>query len=632
MLQKIRDNTQENVIFKGMIVFIVLMFLFWGVHTTINELSNSEDKVAVKVNGEPVLEADVQSQVEMNRQQILSQLGENADPASIDEKMIREKTINSLVEHEVIRQVTNEYKLYFSDAALQQFIQEIDLFKTDGKFDQKKLDQFLVARHTTYKKLSKLLRQDQQMDQLKKGLEDSAFTTDADVARAALLENQLRTGSYAVISAEKLENSLSISDKEIAEFYEKNKDTFVSPETVIVDYIELSKDDFVKEVRVTNDDLEKQYKAELALMNAREQRRAAHILVALSDNVSDEQAKAKIADIATKLKSGDDFQSLAAELSDDKGSAVNGGDLGFISKGLYDPAFEQALYALEQNQISVPVKTQFGYHIIKLLETKKDKAPSFEVMKSELEAQVALIKSVELFNAKVDKLQTLTFESGDLEMPAKELNLSIKTTAPFTRTKGEGIAEQQKVIDAAFSDDVLTKGINSELIDVGKDRVVVIHLNSHQESAVKPLESVRLEIIDKLKDKKAKELASERGKAAVASLIKGDNSESVATKYNLTWNDFADISRMSPKINPDVLLQLFKLPKPNGTAVSLGGSAMDNGDYVVFSLAKVSQSTGEDAAKREKGMRNYLGINQGRLELEDFVRQVKSYAKIEVQE
>lgn len=632
MLQKIRDNTQENVIFKGMIVFIALMFLFWGVHTTINELSNSEDKVAVKVNGEPVLEADIQSQVEMNRQQILSQLGENVDPASIDEKMIREKTVNSLVEHEVIRQVANEYKLYFSDAALQQFIQEIDLFKTDGKFDQKKLDQFLVARHTTYKKLSKLLRQDQQMDQLKKGLEDSAFTTDADVARAALLDNQLRTGSYAVISAEKLKNSISISDEEIAEFYEKNKDTFVSPETVTVDYIELNKDDFAKDVTVTSDDLEKQYKAELALINAREQRRAAHILIALSDKVSDEQAKVKITDIATKLKNGGDFRALAAELSDDKGSAANGGDLGFISKGLYDPAFEQALYALDQNQISVPVKTQFGYHIIKLLETKKDKAPSFEAMKSELESQVALVKSVELFNAKVDKLQTLTFESSDLEMPAKELNLSIKTTAPFTRTKGEGIAEQQKVIDAAFSDDVLTKGINSELIDIGKDRVVVIHLNSHQESAVKPLERVRLEIIDKLKDKKAKELASERGKAVVASLIKGEDSESVATKYNLTWNDFSDVSRMSPKINPDVLLQLFKLPKPTGTAVSLGGSAMDNGDYVVFSLAKVSQNTGEDADKRVKGMRNYLGINQGRLELEDFVSHVKSYAKIEVQE
>jgi peptidyl-prolyl cis-trans isomerase D len=608
------------------------MFVFWGVHTTINELSKSEDKAAATVNGEPVLEADVQSQVDMNRQQILSQMGENADPASIDEKMIREKTVNSLIEHEVLQQVADQYHLYFSDAALQQFIQEIDFFKTDGKFDQKKLDQFLVARHMTYKKLSKLLRQDQQMDQLKKGLEDSAFTTETDVARAALLDNQLRDGSYALIPVAELKNGITVDDKEIIEFYDKNKDSFISPETVVVDYLELNKQDFVKDVSVTSEDLEKQYKAELSLINAREQRRAAHILVGLSDKVNDEQAKSKIAGIAAKLKQGEDFSALAKEVSDDKGSANSGGDLGFASKGVYDPAFEQALYALNKDQVSEPIKTPFGYHIIKLLETKKDEVPTFESMKADLTKQVAEIKATELFNTKLAKLQTLTFESNDLEMPAKELNLSIQTTQTFTRKTGEGIAAQQKVIDAAFSDDVLTKGINSEPIDIGKDRVVVIHVKSHEEPTVEALEKVRADIVDKIKNKKAKELASERGKEALAALTTGDTVQKVATQYHLIWDDFTDASRVSAKIDPQVLSPLFKLPRPADKAVSLGGSILDNGDYVVLRLVKVSQNEGGDAAKREKGMRNYLGINQGRLELEDFVNEVKSYAKIKIEE
>lgn len=632
MLQDIRDSTQKSIVFKAVILFIALMFVFWGVHTTINELSKGEDKAAATVNGEPVLEADVQSQVDMNRQQILSQMGENADPASIDEKMIREKTVNSLIEHEVLQQVADQYHLYFSDAALQQFIQEIDFFKTDGKFDQKKLDQFLVARHMTYKKLSKLLRQDQQMDQLKKGLEDSAFTTDADVARAALLDNQLRDGSYALISVAELKNGITVDDKEIADYYDKNKDSFISPETVVVDYLELNKKDFVKDVSVTNDDLDKQYKAELSLINAREQRRAAHILVALSDKVNDEQAKSKIAGIVAKLKQGEDFSVLAKEVSDDKGSANNGGDLGFASKGVYDPAFEQALYALNKDQISEPIKTPFGYHIIKLLETKKDEVPAFDSMKAELTKQVAEIKATELFNTKLAKLQTLTFESSDLEMPAKELNLSIQTTQPFTRKGGGGITAQQKVIDAAFSDDVLTKGINSEPIDIDKNRVVVIHVKSHEEPTIEALEKVRTDIVDKIKNKKAEELASERGKAAVAALTKGDTVQSVAAQYNLIWDDFTDASRVSAKIDPQVLSPLFKLPRPADKAVSLGGSVLDNGDYVVLRLVKVSQNEGDDAAKREKGMRNYLGINQGRLELEDFVNQVKTYATIKIEE
>lgn len=632
MLQDIRDSTQKSIIFKAVIIFIALMFVLWGVHATIVELSKSEDKVAAKVNGEPVLEADVQSQVDMNRQQILSQLGENADPASIDEKALREKTLNSLVEHEVIQQVTDEYKLYFSDAALQQFIQEIDLFKTDGKFDQKKLDQFLVSRHMTYKKLSKLLRQDQQMDQLKKGIEDTAFTTDADVARAALLDKQLRDGSYAVISVDELKKNIKIDDKEIQSFYDENKDSFISQEAVVVDYVELNRDDFIKEVVVTDEDLQKQYKAEVSLINAREQRRAAHILVAVSDKVTDEQAKAKIADIATKLKQGGDFAKIAKESSDDQGSASNGGDLGFASKGVYDPAFEKTLYSLEKNQVSDPVKTAFGYHIIKLLDTKKDEAPSFNAMKAKLAEQVAEIKASELLNSKLDKLKTLAFESNDLTALSDELKLPIKTTKPFTRKGGDGITAQQKIIDAAFSDDVLNKQINSEPIDVGKDHVVVLHLKSHTEASVEPLNMVRDEIIDKLKNKKAKELASEQGKTILAALRKGDTAQSVATQYHVVWDDFADVSRVSPKIPAPVTTQLFKLPRPEIGKVSVGDTTLDNGDFVVLQLTKVSQASGAEAAKREKGMLNYLSINQGRLELEDFVNQVKSYAEIKIEE
>lgn len=631
MLQDIRDSTQKSIIFKAVILFIALMFVLWGVHATIVELNKSEDKVAAKVNGEPVLEADLQSQVDMNRQQILSQMGENADPASIDEKAIREKTLNSLIEHEVIQQVTDDYKLYFSDAALQQFIQEIDLFKTDGKFDQAKLDQFLVARHMTYKKLSKLLRQDQQMDQLKKGIEDTAFSTEADVARASLLDKQLRDGSYAVISVDELKKNIKISDKEIQDFYNENKNSFVSQETVSVDYIEINASNFLKEVNVTNEDLQKQYQAEVALIKAREQRRAAHILVAVSDKMTDEQAKARITDIAGKLKQGGDFAKIAKESSDDQGSASNGGDLGFASKGVYDPEFEKTLYSLEKDQVSEPVKTSFGYHIIKLLDTKKDEAPTFDAMKTKLTEQVAEMKASELLNTKLTKLQTLAFESRNLDALSEELGLPIQTTKPFTRKGGEGITAQQKVIDAAFSDDVLNKDINSEPIDIGKDHVVVLHLKSHAEPTVESLEAVRNDIIEKLKDKKAKELVSERGKDVLAALKKGDTPESVASQYHLVWDDFTNASRVSPKMPAEVISQLFKLPRPDSNNASIGEAMLDNGDAVVLMLTKVSLASGAEAAKREKGMQNYLNINQGRLELEDFVGQVRSYADIKIE-
>lgn len=631
MLQDIRDSTQKSILFKAVIIFIALMFVLWGVHTTIVQLSSSEGQVAAKVNGEDILEPDVQSQVDMTRQQILSQMGENADPAAIDEKEIHEKTLASLIEHEVIRQTADRYKLYFSDAAVQKFIQDIDVFKTDGKFDQSKLNQFLVSKHITYKKLSKMLREDQQMDQLKKGIEDSAFATEADVNRAALLDKQLRDGSYAVISVEQLKKEVKIDDKDINDYYEKNKDKFVSEETVAVDYVELNADDFIKHVEITEDDLQKQYKAEVALINAREQRQAAHILVAVNDKVTDEQAKAKISDIATKLKAGGDFAALAKEFSDDQGSASQGGDLGMASKGSYDPEFEKTLYGLQKNQISEPVKTSFGYHIIKLLDTKKDEVPTFASMKAKLSEEVAQLKAGELLNTKLATLQTMAFESNNLDSISKELNLPIKTTEPFGRKGGEGITQQQKVIDAAFSDDVLNKGANSEPIDIGKDHVVVLHLKSHTEPAIQPLDVVREDIVDTLQEEKAKALAAQKGKAALEALQKGSTPQLVADEYHLSWDQFVNTSRVSPKIPTEIVPPLFKLPRPAEGKTSVGDTTLENGDVVLLQLTKVSQADGEEAAKREKGMRNYLNINQGRLELEDFVNQVKSYAEIEIE-
>ena len=257
-------------------------------------------------------------------------------------------------------------------------------FQVDGKFNADRFDQVIRQMNYSRMQFRQMLGQEMLIGQLRAGLAGTGFVTDNELQSFARLEKQPRDFATLAIKADASKSS--VSEDEVKAFYEGHKSEFMTPEQVVVEYVELKKSSFFDQVKVKQEDLEALYQKEIA--NLSEQRDAAHILIEVNDKVGDEQAKAKIDEIKARLAKGEDFAALAKEFSQDIGSAATGGALGYAGRGVYDPAFEEALYALKQGEVSAPVKTPYGYHLIKLLGVQAPEVPSLESLKPKLEDEL----------------------------------------------------------------------------------------------------------------------------------------------------------------------------------------------------------------------------------------------------
>ena len=360
MLQNIRDNSQ-GWIAKTIIGVIIVLLSLTGFDAIIRATDHSN--VAAKVNGDDISLNEVQQAVDMQRRQLLQRLGKDFDPSMLDDKLLKEAALKGLIERTLLLQAAKDDKFAFSDQALDQLILQTPEFQVDGKFNADRFDQVIRQMNYSRMQFRQMLGQEMLIGQLRAGLAGTGFVTDNELQSFARLEKQTRDFATLAIKADASKSS--VSEDEVKAFYEGHKSEFMTPEQVVVEYVELKKSSFFDQVKVKQEDLEALYQKEIA--NLSEQRDAAHILIEVNDKVGDEQAKAKIDEIKARLAKGEDFAALAKEFSQDIGSAATGGDLGYAGRGVYDPAFEEALYALKQGEVSAPVKTPYGYHLIKLL-------------------------------------------------------------------------------------------------------------------------------------------------------------------------------------------------------------------------------------------------------------------------
>lgn len=484
MLQNIRDNSQ-GWIAKTIIGIIVALLALTGVDAIFTSTSNSQN--AAEVNGEKITTTELSQAVEMQRRQLLQQLGRDFDASLLDEKLLREAALNGLVERTLLLDSAKDAKFAFSQQALDQLILKTPEFLVDGQFNAERFDQ--VIRQLGYSRLQfrQMLEQEMLIGQLRAGLANSGFVTDAQVQAFAALEKQTR--DFATLTLKADLNAVTLSDDDIKAYYDAQASEFMTPEQVVLEYVELKKDAFFDQVEVTDEALQSAYQSEIA--NLAEQRRAAHILVEVNDKLNDEQAQAKLVAVQKRLEQGEDFAALAKEVSDDSGSAGEGGDLGFAGPGVYDPAFEEALYALEENAVSAPVRSEFGWHLIKLLGVQAPEVPSFASLEEKLQRDLKARQVEQRFVEVSKDLEDAAFESSDLAQPAQELGLEVKTTEAFGRQGGaEGLTANRQVIQAAFSDEVLEDGSNSSVIELDPNTVVVVRVKEHNKPEQLPLEQV----------------------------------------------------------------------------------------------------------------------------------------------
>ena len=620
MLQNIRDNSQ-GWIAKTIIGVIVVLMALTGFDAIFKATSHSND--AAKVNGEEISQNELSQAVDMQRRQLMQQLGKDFDASLLDEQMLRESALKGLIDRKLLLQGAENSKFAFSEAALDQVILQTPEFQVDGKFSSERFDQ--VIRQLGYSRMQfrQMLAQEMLIGQLRAGLAGSGFVTDAQVLAFARLEKQTRDFASLNIKADPA--AVKLTDDEVKAYYDEHAKEFMTLDQVVIDYLELKKASFFDQVSVNDEDLQAAYQKEIA--NLSEQRQAAHILIEVNDKTTEAQAKAKIEEIQARLAKGEKFEALAKEFSQDPGSANNGGDLGYAGPGVYDPAFEKALYSLAQDQVSGPVRTDFGFHLIKLLGVEAPEVPTFASLKDKLTHALKTQQVEQRFVEASKQLEDASFEASDLAQPAQDLKLTVQTSKPFGREGGEGITSNRAVITAAFSPEVLDEGANSTAIELDPETVVVLRAKEHLKPSQLPLESVSAAIRVQLAKEHASADAKTKAEALIASLRDGKTPLDQAIDGQ-AWKVTKAATRAQEGVDPAVLQALFRMAKPAAkdkptfTSVTLA-----DGSLMILRLNGVNEAAAPTEEEKAQ-YRRYLASRIGQQDFAAYRKQLESQADI----
>lgn len=621
MLQNIRDNSQ-GWIAKTIIGIIVALMAFTGIEAIFQASGNNKQDVA-KVNGEEITQTELSQAVDMQRRQLMQQLGKDFDASLLDEKLLRDAALKGLIDRKLLLQGAADSKFGFSEAALDQVILQTPEFQVDGKFNAERFDQ--VIRQLGYSRMQfrQMLTQEMLIGQVRAGIAGSGFVTDAEVLAFARLEKQTR--DFATVNIKADPAAVKLTDDEVKAYYDQHAKEFMTPDQVVIDYLELKKSSFFDQVSVKDDELQAAYEKETA--NLAEQRRAAHILIEVNDKVTEAQAKAKIEDIQARLAKGEKFEALAKEFSQDPGSANNGGDLGFAGPGVYDPDFETALYGLKQDQVSAPVRTTFGWHLIKLLGVEAPEVPSVASLKDKLTRELKAQQVEQRFVEATKQLEDAAFEASDLAQPASDLKLTVHTSAPFGREGGEGVAANRAVVTAAFSPEVLDEGANSSAIELDPETIIVLRAKEHLKPAQLPLENVAAAIRTQMTKERASAAAKAHADELIASLRDGKTALDQPVDGQ-AWKVTEAATRGQDSIDPAVLQALFRMPKPVAkdkptfTTVTLR-----DGSLVIVRLNGVNEAAAPTDEEKAQ-YRRFLASRIGQQDFAAYRKQLETQADI----
>ncbi|MEX3777414.1 SurA N-terminal domain-containing protein [Pseudomonas sp. MYb118] len=621
MLQNIRDNSQ-GWIAKTIIGVIVVLMALTGFDAIFQATTHKND--AAKVNGDEITQNELSQAVDMQRRQLMQQLGKDFDASLLDEKMLRDSALKGLIDRKLLLQGAEKSKFAFSEAALDQVILQTPEFQVDGKFSPERFDQ--VIRQLGYSRMQfrQMLAQEMLIGQLRAGLAGSGFVTDAQVLAFARLEKQTRDFASLEVKADPA--AVKLTDDEVKAYYDEHAKEFMTPDQVIIDYIELKKSSFFDQVAVKDEDLQAAYQKEIA--NLSEQRRAAHILIEVNDKMTEAQAKAKIEEVQARLAKGEKFEALAKEFSQDPGSANNGGDLGYAGPGVYDPAFETALYALAKDQVSAPVRTDFGYHLIKLLGVEAPEVPTFASLKDKLTRELKTQQVEQRFVEATKQLEDSSFESSDLAQPAQDLKLTVHTSKPFGREGGEGIAANRAVLTAAFSPEVLDEGANSTAIELDPETVVVLRAKEHLKPSQLPLESVSAAIRGQLTKEHASAAAKTKADKLIADLRDGKAPLDKAIDGQ-NWKVITAATRAQEGVDPTVLQALFRMPKPAAQdKPTFSSVTLSDGSLMIVRLNGVNEAAAPSEEEKSQ-YRRFLASRVGQQDFAAYRKQLEAEADIE---
>ena len=603
----------------AIVLIICIPFIMFGVESIFSIGSSGSNAVTVGDQdfSEQYIRQLMENQTQNNTQQ---------DPAQL-----RKSIVDQLVDRSVLEQATEKMNLHVSDKDIELQIIKSPEFQENGKFSQARFDAFLAGRGISGKTYKDFIRRDLEINQMASIVEKAEFVTPSEVAQNTALFNQTRSGKLYTISKAKLMDTIKVDSKDVSAYYEQNLPAFMTDEKVAVDYIELKQD--AMKVAVTEEEIKQAYAREIAQLQSQTDKSYSHIMLMAqdgSDRVAEMQA------IRQSILGGVKFADAAREKSEDLGTKELGGDLGAIDLSALPTAFAQAAQRLKKaGEMSELVVSEAGVHLIQLNATKETPIPSLAERRGDISTQLEADKSRSLFQTQLDKLVDISFDAASLKEPAKALNLDVKTTEAFTRNGGQdAVTQNVKVITAAFGDEVLNQGHNSEVVELAPGHVIVLRLNKLTPSTQKSLDDVRTEVTQMLKNEKASEKLAELKEGLFAAVNANQPDSEIKTKYQAQISSFSDLKMTEPSktLAPTVVRAAFDIPRPAAGKISTEMVNDLNNAYVVavsdIKLADESVVSEDDKLNMQGTLKQFISLDSQN----SFKQFMKDAVKIRIRE
>ena len=587
MLQEIRERAQGWIAW-AIVILITIPFALWGIQSY---LGVGSEPIVATVNGTEIKTRDLDMRVEETRMRMRERLGAAYRPELFEGAALRDQVLEGMIQEQLLLQSSHDIGLRASSLELQGAILANPAFQRDGRFDKESYDRMLQMQGISPLQYEDSLRQRIVGTQIQRALAASELVTEQELAESVRLDRQQRRLSYLRLPKAEFRDETPLPEEEIQAWYESHADRYRTPERVKLTYLVLEAAKLDAGQPVAEEALRERYAEQLETFRTPEQRRARHILVTLepgADDAAEAEAKARAEAIRARLMAGEAFASVAQEVSQDPGSAAQGGDLGLFGKGVMDPAFEGAAFALNVGQVSEPVRSPFGYHLIEVTEVQPESLKPFEEVRDQLATEVSQGSSESAFYDMAERLANLVYEHPDsLEPAATALGLPLQTSDWLGREGGADLLANPKVVAAAFSDEVLREGTNSDLIEPEPEvlQAIVLRVTEHEEAAPKPLAEVREEIITTLRDRKAADAAQAAAKAMVERLQAGESLASLAGNQSVTETGL--VARDTAEVPAEILGLAFTLPRTAVGVPSYGFKAASGGDAVVVAVIEV---------------------------------------------
>ncbi|OED38323.1 hypothetical protein AB833_20440 [Chromatiales bacterium (ex Bugula neritina AB1)] len=591
MLLDLRDGIRNSKWLKYLLVTVICIpFALFGVNSYFN---GGGADYAAKVNGEKVSLNAFNNAYQNQRAQLAQAFGGRIPEGFNAVSIVGNQAMDSVVTREVMRQaaVANGFAVGDEDLANQLF--DIDAFAIDGQFDKERYQVQLQSMGISAAEFESQFRNDLLMQQLRESVVDTGFSLAGENETITRLREQKRQLSSIVLNVQEKADSIEVADEDSLAYYEENKSDYNNPEKVKVEYIELKIDDLKENVETDESALLDYYEQNKTQWVALEKRDASHILLSVDSDASDSEKDSKLAEaqaLIDRINSGESFEEIATALSDDTGSAENGGSLGEFGTGVMVAPFEEAVFAMQEGDLSEPVLSDFGYHIIRLNKIIPERGKSYEEVKEEVENQFRTNKAENKFFEVSELLSNAAYENNDsLEPASDETGLSIQTSDWIDINTTSGIGQYRQVVSAALTEEVLDNGINSEVLEVGENHVIVLRTLEHEIAKPKPFEEVREAVIKSIQTERATEEHNTLAANLILELEGSANPAELAEANGAEYSDEVAVGRSDPEVDSELVRAIFTMPKPAAGSKAYRTIETTSGDIAVLIFGGIAE-------------------------------------------